>query len=127
MINEKLITIFSEMAILHDMKDEFFQARAYDKAVEVLHGITDDLRTIYKEGGTKALDEIEGIGKGLARKIEEYIKTQHIKEYDKLKEEIPVDILELTRLEGVGPKTVKKLYNELGVKSVSGLERAVKK
>ena len=82
---------------------------------------------IYKNKGIKGLEDISGIGGGIAEKIEEYIKTGKIKEYQKLKKELPVDIAGLTQIEGIGPQTVKKLYENLKIKNATGLEEAIKK
>ncbi|MDY6788698.1 MAG: DNA polymerase/3'-5' exonuclease PolX, partial [Candidatus Nanohaloarchaea archaeon] len=70
------------------------------------------------------LEEISGVGAALAEKIREYLETGTIEYYQKLKEELPVDIEALTRVEGVGPKTVKKLYKELGIEDLEDLEEA---
>jgi DNA polymerase (family 10) len=86
----------------------------------------EDIKNVYKKGGIKALEEIPGVGKGIAERIEEYIKTHHIKDYEKLKKQIPVKIDELVSIEGVGPKTILKLYNTLGITTRHQLEEAAK-
>jgi len=62
----------------------------------------------------------------LALKIEEYIKTNRIAALEELKKKTPVDVVGLTSVEGIGAKTVKKLYNGLGIKTLNDLEAAAK-
>ena len=92
----------------------------------ILEGLEEDVKDIYKKGGLKALMDISGIGQGIAEKIEEYIKTRHLKDFERLKKEIPVDVRGLTSIEGLGPKRVFKLYKKLGIKTVGQLEKAAK-
>ena len=74
----------------------------------------------------KSLVKIEGIGKGISMKIEEYVKTGKIRTYETLKKEIPVNLDELAEIEGIGPKTIIKLYEELGIKNIKELDSAAK-
>jgi DNA polymerase IV (family X) len=69
---------------------------------------------------------LPGVGESIAEKIIEYLKTGKIKELEELKREVPVDVETLTNIEGVGPKTVYKLYKALGIKTLEDLERACK-
>ena len=120
--NKNLAHIFEEMGLIYEIKDDKFRQRAYHGGAETLNSYPDDVREIYKKGGLKALNRLSGIGSGMAKKIEEYIKTQHIKEYEKLKKEIPIELEELSAVEGVGPHMIKIFYKELGVKNLKDLE-----
>lgn len=125
MINYDLKKIFDEMATLFDIKEVPFKPRAYEHAAFYIGSLSEDIEEIYKKGGLKALEDIPGIGQGIAERIEEYIKTGHIKDYDKLKKELPVDISGLMNIEGLGPKTIKKLYEDLKIKNIEQLKKAV--
>ncbi|TSC90296.1 MAG: DNA polymerase X family [Parcubacteria group bacterium Gr01-1014_2] len=125
-MNQEISKILYEISILFEMKGVAFKPRAFEKVAMTLEGLEEDVKDIYKKGGLKALMEISGIGQGIAEKIEEYIKTNHIKDFERLKKQIPVDISGLTSIEGLGPKSVYKLYKKLGIKTVSELERAAK-
>ncbi|OHB22912.1 MAG: DNA polymerase III [Parcubacteria group bacterium RIFCSPLOWO2_02_FULL_40_12] len=125
-MNPEIAKILYEMAILLDMKEVAFKPRAYEKAAIIIEGLEEDIKDIYKKGGLKALMEISGIGQGIAEKIEEYIKTKRIKDFERLKKQTPVDINGLTSIEGLGPKSIFKLYKKLGIKTVEGLEKAAK-
>ncbi len=126
-MNQEIAKIFYEIAMLLDMKEVDFKPRAYEKAALIIENLEEDVKDIYKKEGLKGLTKIPGIGQGIAQKIEEYIKTnKRIKDYRTLKKEIPVDVSGLTSIEGLGPKSVYKLYRKLGIKTVSQLEKAAK-
>src|SRR3989344_5018368 len=126
MINLEIARIFQEIAVLLEMQDVAFKPRAFERAAASISDLTEDLKEIYKKGGTKALEKVPGVGKSLAEMIEEYIKTEHIKEHQTLKHKIPVDIDGLTKVEGIGPKGVYKLYKKLGIKTLAQLEKAAR-
>ncbi len=77
-------------------------------------------------GGLSALENIPGVGISIAEKIEEFLKTGKIKYLEDLKKKWPVKIEEFMNIEGIGPKTVRHLYEELGVKNLNDLEKALK-
>ncbi len=127
MINFKIAKIFSEMAELYTMKDDQFRPRAYERAARIVESMEKDLEEIYKEGGLKALKEINGIGESTAEHIEEYIKSGKVKQHEKMKKEAPIDFDSFSAVEGVGPKMLKALYENLKVKNIKDLEKAAKK
>ena len=125
-MNSEIAKILYEIAMLLDMKEVAFKPRAFEKAADVIGSLEEDVEDIYKRGGLKALMQISGIGQGIAEKIEEYIKTGDIKDYERLKKQIPVDVGGLSSIEGLGPKNIYKLYKKLGIKTVEELEEAAK-
>jgi DNA polymerase (family 10) len=126
MANKDLAKIFYEIADFLEMEGVQFKPYAYQKAAITLETLEKDVADIYKEGGREALEEIPGIGKSMAEKIEEYLKTGKIKYYQDLKKKTPVNMEELTAVEGLGPKKVKVLYQKLGIRNLKDLERAAK-
>ncbi|HVO28794.1 MAG TPA: DNA polymerase/3'-5' exonuclease PolX [Candidatus Paceibacterota bacterium] len=108
------------------MQDVPFKPRAYGKAALVIDGLEEEAAEIYRKGGIKALEEIPGVGVSIAEKIEELVKTGRVKYYEELKKKTPVDLSDLSRVEGLGPKSVKKLYLALGVRTLADLEKAAK-
>jgi len=93
--NKELAKIFSEIAEMLDIKGGYgirnrFRIRAYKRASDFLMNIKEDIVSIYKEKGIKGLDDMPIIGKSLAKKIEEYLKTNRIEYYEKLKKETAV-------------------------------------
>ncbi|SRR6056297_1451551 len=127
MENQEIAKIFSEIAQYLYMKDVDFKPRAYEKAAAYIDSLSRDLRDIYEKEGREGLVELPTIGESIASQIIEYFRNGSIKGHQKLKEEIPVDIRGLTSIEGVGPKTVRRLYKELGVKDIKDLREAAEK
>ncbi len=123
MRNTELAQIFREIALYLEMQDEPFKPRAYEKVAYSLEALEEPVMEVYKRGGVKSLREIPGVGQAIAEKIEEIIRTGKLRYYEELKREVPVDVRGLTAIEGVGPKSVKVLYEKLGVKEVSDLEQ----
>lgn len=126
MINQEIAKILYEMALYMEMKDVQFKPRAFEKAAHSVEALEEDVRNIYKKGGIKALEEIPGVGKGIAERMEEIIKTGRLKEYEKLKKKMPINLEELTAIEGIGPKMAAKLYKKLKIKNIRDLEKAAK-
>ena len=126
MANEEISKIFSAIAYFLEAEGVQFKPYAYQRAALSLKSLDRDVREIYKEGGGRALLEIPGIGESMAEKIEEFLKTGKVGYLEKLKKKMPVNIEELTSVEGIGPKMVKVLYKKLDIKNLNDLERAAK-
>jgi DNA polymerase (family X) len=124
MKNQELVKIFSEIADYLEMEKIVFKPYAYRKAAANLELLENDVQKIYQEGGIRALEKIIGIGKSIAQKIEEYLKTGEIKYYRQFKEKFPLNLSELVQIQGMGPKKAKLLYQELKIKNLKDLERA---
>ena len=124
MKNQEIAKILYDMANRFSMDGVAFKPYAYKKAADVLVSEKEDIESVYQRGGLKELESMPGIGKHIALKIEEYIKTGKIKQYELLKRQIPADVEELTKVEGVGTMTVKTLYEKLNVKNIKDLKRA---
>ncbi|XOB46693.1 MAG: DNA polymerase/3'-5' exonuclease PolX [Candidatus Nealsonbacteria bacterium] len=126
MNNLKIAKIFYMIAEYLEMEEDPFRPQAYKKAAFTLENMEEDVGEIYKREGTKGLKKIPGVGEGIASKIVEYLKVGKVKYYEKLKKKAPVDVEELTAVEGMGPKRIKILYKELGIRNIKDLEKAVK-
>ncbi len=126
MRNQEIAKIFYEISEYLEMDEVAFRPYAYKKAALTLENLEQDVSDIYIKEGLKGLKKIPGIGKHLALKIEEYLKTGKIKYFQKLKKKSPVDVSTLTAVEGLGPKKIKTLYQKLGIKNVKQLEKAAK-
>ncbi|MDI6820860.1 MAG: DNA polymerase/3'-5' exonuclease PolX [Patescibacteria group bacterium] len=127
MTNREIAKILHEIAVYLEMDNESFKPRAYEKVADVIDGLEEETADIYKRGGLKALQEIPGVGASIAEKIEELIKTDHLSYYEKLKEKKPIDLSSFNGIEGLGSKSILKLYKELGIKNLNDLEKAVKR
>lgn len=126
MNNQEIAKIFYEIALYLEMQDVAFKPQAYERAALNLETLSEDIEEIYKKGGLKALEEIPGIGKNMSEKIVEYLKTGKIKEHQALRKKMPVNLEELTSVEGIGPKMVRDLYKNLKIKNLQDLEKAAK-
>lgn len=104
-----------------------FRIRAYERAADAIEGLEEELASVYEQGGDEALDEIPGIGTSIAAHIKELLRTGKLREYEALKRKTPVRLDELSRVEGLGPKSVKKLYEALKVRTMDDLERVARK
>ncbi len=124
MKNFDVAKILREIAFFLEMNDVQFKPRAYEKAARSVEALEDDVEEIYQKGGIKALMEIPGVGQNIAKKIEELVKTGKLEYYEELKKETPVDLESFTGIEGLGPKTIKVLWQKLKVKNIDDLEKA---
>jgi DNA polymerase (family 10) len=103
-----------------------FRARAYYRAADTIASLSENIADVYSRNGIKGLLEIPSVGKAIAAKIEEYIKTGKVHTLEEMKAKIPINIDELYGLEGIGPKTIRMLYDKLQVKSLAELEEAAR-
>ncbi len=124
--NEKVIKILKELSIFYQIENIEFKSRAIEKAVHSLEALDKNLEDIYRQEGEDGLKNIPGIGEGIARRIKEIIETGTLKEYENYKKKIPIDVENLTKLEGVGPKTIALVWKKLKVKNIQDLEEAAK-
>lgn len=124
--NHEIGRILFDISELYAMQGAEFKPRAFERAAESVRSYEENIAMLYKKGGRRALEKIPGVGKGIAERIEELLKTGHIKEYIRLKKKMPVDIAGLSAIEGIGPQLIKLLYEKLNIKNVAELERAAR-
>lgn len=122
MINQELSQIFSLIADYLELNDEknFFRIRAFRRASEEISKYPNDLANL----NYVQLIKLSGIGQSIAKDIVEYQNTGKIKFYEELKASSPIKVEELNRIQGLGPKKIKKLYYTLGVKNPDELKKA---
>jgi len=123
--NAEIAARFEEMADLLEAQDVEFKPRSYRRAAENVRDCPVAIEELVTEGKDAVMD-IEGVGDALADKIVEYVETGEIGELEDLREQLPVDMVALTSVEGVGPKTVGKLYEALGITTLDELEAAAR-
>jgi DNA polymerase (family 10) len=123
MTTDDIADIFERIARLLELKGENpFKIRAYTNAARALETLSEDLGKLVEE---ERLEEVDGIGKAIAEKITTLVRTGKLEYYDKLREEFPQEIFLLFELQGLGAKKIKVLYDQLGVSSLTKLERAL--
>ncbi|AFK18423.1 DNA polymerase/3'-5' exonuclease PolX [Haloferax mediterranei ATCC 33500] len=123
--NDEVATLLEEFADLLDAKDVAYKPSSYRRAAENVREHPQPIEELAAEG-EDAVKGINRVGDAIASKIVEYIETDHIEELDGLRDELPVDMAGLTSVEGVGPKTVGTLYEELGITDLDELEAAAR-
>jgi DNA polymerase (family 10) len=111
-----------KMAEMLEFKGEnSFKIRAYTKAARNIKNLDEDINGIYGRG---ELEDIPGVGKAIAGKVEEMLTTGTFESYEQLNSQIPVDIGKLMKVPGIGPSTVRLLYQHLGVETLEDLKKA---
>ncbi|QLG48157.1 DNA polymerase/3'-5' exonuclease PolX [Natrinema halophilum] len=122
--NAELAARFEEFADLLEADDVEYKPRAYRRAAENVRAHPSPIADRVEAGDREAVENIDGVGDAISSKIVEYVETGEIEELEELRAELPIDMADLTRIEGVGPKTAGKLYRELGVQTLDDLEAA---
>ena len=122
--NDAVATRLEEMADRLEAADVSYKPNAYRRAADSIRAHTVAVERLYAEGGEDAIAEIDDVGDAIAAKTAEFIETGSIEELETLRAELPVEMDALTAVEGVGPKTVKSLYDALGIESLDDLEAA---
>jgi DNA polymerase (family 10) len=115
--------VFTTIADLLEIQgEEGFKAAAYRRAARAIAGSSADIVTLARE---KRLQELDGIGKSLAAKVEELLATGSCRDLEELARKVPLRVRELLELPGVGPRTASRLFRELGITSLEELETAL--
>ncbi len=123
MTNREIAAVLEEIGTILEIRGENpFKCRAFHNAARVVGTLTLDLRTRVMEG---SLTEIPGIGKGLAPIISDLTTTGGSVEYEAIRASIPAGLLELMKVQGLGPKKIKILHDRLGIDSPTRLREAV--
>lgn len=121
--NNEIALIFERISDMLSVLDENpFKIRAYKKAALNISELGEDIEERAEQDN---LTDIPGVGKDLAAKVKEYIDTGKIGEYEKLSKTVPLEVIELLRIQGLGPKTLALLFKELKVRSLSDLEKVL--
>lgn len=124
MTNEEIASNLEEISeILEILQDNKFKARAYKKAAQSIRVYPEPVAKLAKNNH---LREIPGVGKSISEKIYELVATGSIEYLTKLRKKVPSSLAELLKVPGIGPKTAKLVYDELGISDVSGLKKVVK-
>lgn len=122
MNNREVAEIFERIGDMLAIRgDNIHRILAYRRASESIADLSRDINAIHAAG---ELTDIPGIGSTLAEKIEEMLTTDRLAFYERLAEEVPPSLVELLRVEGLGPKRVKTIYETLGITSLDGLREA---
>ena len=116
-----LLTELIELTILDEGSPQSFRARAYQRALSTLRDSDADLAS----ASQAELTALDGVGAATAKKVREYFQTGTIDKLERLRADFPAGVRELARIPGLGPKTLIRLREELGIESVADLSAAV--
>jgi DNA polymerase (family 10) len=122
--NREVANILNEMAELLELHAENrFKIIAYGKAARIIESLKEDVEQICREG---RLDSIPGVGKAIAQKVEEYLRTGKIQAHQDLLKDTPPGQAELLQISGLGPKTIFMLHEKLNISNLDELEKAAR-
>lgn len=125
MKNREIAEIFETIADLLEIKGEaVYRIIAYRRAGEALRSLGRDVKKVWEEGSLEALP---GVGKAIAAKIDELLRTDRLEFYEKLTAEVPPGLADVLKVGGVGPKKAARFWEELGITAIDELEQAARK
>jgi DNA polymerase (family 10) len=120
--NSELARIFSEIGdMLEILGEVVYKAVAYRRVADAIERWPEDVAARYRSGEPP---HIPGAGEALSAKLAELAETGRLEYYERLRAQVPVGLLDMLRIQGVGPRTVKLLHDELGISSVEELRAA---
>lgn len=123
--NVEIAEVLRDVAAAYKLQNEKlnkFKIVAYEKAADAVEHATSELRDLWEEG---KLDDVPGIGPSIAEHLSDIFKTGKSKHFDDLTKTIPPIVFELMKIPGIGVKTASKLVNELKLKSLKDLRKAI--
>lgn len=121
--NKDIADIFDRLAVLLELEGENpFRVRAYRNAAATVENLPQNLEEMVKNGDD--LTQLPAIGNDLAQKINDIVNRKEIDLLKRLEEKNPIDFEELNRIQGLGPRRIKKLYEILNVQNIDDLYHA---
>jgi DNA polymerase (family 10) len=124
LVNGHVAIAFEELATLLELQGEAaFKTRAYRNFAELLRTLPESISAVAARG---ALEELPGVGKAIAAKVEQLARTGRIEALERARAEVPARLPELLRIGGLGPSKVRKLWLEANVTSLEELRDALR-
>ncbi len=124
MDNRQVAAIFARMADILDIQGENpHRIMAYRRAAENIAALSRPLEEVWRAG---ELETIPGIGKTLAEKIDELMRTGRLEAYEKLRAQVPDGVVEMLQVPDVGPRKAALFWKQLGITSIQELEEAAR-
>jgi DNA polymerase (family X) len=120
--NGDLARIFHEIGDMLEVKGELvFKTVAYHRAADAIGRSPVDLVAAYRSGNPP---KVPGVGQAISDKITELVTTGRMGFHEKLREEVPPSLVGLLAIPGLGPKSVRLVYQELGIETIEDLRQA---
>ena len=124
MTNHELANTFCLIADLLDIQGEvIYVTLAYRRVADSLNALSHDVKEFWREG---RLREIPGVGKAIAEKIDELLRTGRLEFLERLQAEVPPTLAELLRVPDLGPKKINLFWRSLGITTLAQLEAAAR-
>jgi DNA polymerase (family 10) len=124
MNNNQVAEVFAIIADMLQIKGEnIHRVLSYRRAAENIVALGRDINDLWRE---QILTEIPGVGTTIAAKIDELLHTGQLEFYERLKQEVPLGVVEMLQIPDVGPKTAARFWQELGLTSIEDVERAAR-
>jgi DNA polymerase (family 10) len=126
MNNREIAAIFYRIADLMEFRDDNpFKIRSYRAAAETIEATATPLAEMVAAGGAASLRQLPGVGEAISKKIVEILETGSCQFYEELKAEIPLTVLDLLKIEGIGMKTAQILYRQFSITNLDDFEKFV--
>ena len=124
MTNREIADILKRIGDMLDILGENrFKVLAYRRAADNILNLGQDIHTYWQAG---TLQDIPGVGKAIADKIDELLTTGQLEFYERLQDQVPASVVSLLEIPDVGPRTAKLMWEELGLQSVTEVESAAR-
>ena len=126
--NKQVAEKLYQIANLLEIKGIRWEPMAYRRAARSIEDDSRSLKKLYQLSGLSAIKEIDGVGKGISKNIEYMLKHNGKSDkFNDLTKDISKGVLDIIQIPGLGPKKVKRLYDELKIDSLAKLKLAVNK
>ncbi len=116
-----MLAELAKLTVLDEESPQSFKVRAYENALHGIEGATGDVTAM----AIAELVKLKGVGKSIAEKIREFVDTGSVAKLEQLRAAYPPAFVELTKIPGLGPKTLKLIRRELGVETLEDLQAAI--
>lgn len=120
--NAEAAETFRTIADLLDVLGERFKPEAYRRAARSIEALTEDLSAVAARGGLRS---VPGVGDAIEEKIREYLGSGRVDYLERLRHDVPAGVADLLRVPGLGPKSARRFWTELGIEGPAELLAAI--
>ncbi len=124
MENAAIARALEDLADLQELSGTApFKVRAFRSVAHTIEGLVQGVDDLMRDG---KLEEIPGVGEGVARRIKELLSTGKLAEAEELRARLPPGLIQLLNLPGIGLKTTQQVWKERSISSIDELEAAAR-
>ena len=122
--NQEVAQLLDNIARLMTIKgDDQYRVRAYANAAHAIDREPEEIEALHRSG---RLQEVPGVGEGIAAKVAEYLETGQVASYEELKREVMDEAPELLEVPSIGPARARLLFDRLGITTIQELREAAR-